>query len=809
MVTFVDQKKAKQRQKSDVREIRRSERSLQIRVDSADESASTIDAVLSTEQAVQMWDWSSYERMDEVLLASGREADKTIPMLDSHRRWSLDDVYGHMSNIRTEGTDTIVTCNFDKDDENAMKAFRKYKNGHCRALSVGYTVLRYVDIGPGQTATVSGRKFTADDKRKMRVVTKWRAEEGSLVVIGADSKAKVRGCRGIDGLSSEVTDEEAAYLSKREESRVRRQQRSQEEPKPSDTVTTTIEETSSIATLSEPLRSSPTVVINVTNGEVRTGESTTGSTDPGTEVPVVGTVSQEVPAEAGGERERTGSMTTTVADQSAAPEVDVEKIRSDARNEGIRLERERQTQIRELAGDDVSPECLQSCLDDPNCTLDSARTKFLADIRAGRQVSRPVGTDSPAPHGSHGGSGARDKPAQIDVLTAAVALRLGGENVAKMLPFISFNPRSGQLRMKRMTTQVTEEQKRAHERIVNEAYKFESLASIDVCQDAMRASGIEFDTRDYDEIAVRAFSTPAVSTIYTQTMGALLLSNLAELGDSTQGWCREMDVKNFKPQELHRIEGGRLKKRNRGETARQASFADTMESFRIAEYSNTLVIDRQDLIDDDLNAWMTTMDEYARGVNDVRPSLVYGFLATNAALATDGVTLFHADHSNLITGSALAAATLQTAITTLASARGAGGLPLNLRNCVLVTSETLSFTADQLVSSAEIREAAAANGTMNPLKLRNVATRSDSRLNIGFTNPSTDIAVAGAGTTWYLAAAGGAYGIQVGYRTGSNRMPMMSTKPLTAPGQYGLAMDVQFDIGVGVQSYQGIVKATA
>lgn len=807
MVTFVDQKKVKERLKSDVRQIRHSERSLQIRVESADEVASTIDAVLSTEQAVQMWDWKDYERMDEVLLASGRKSDKTIPMLDSHRRYSLDDVYGHMSNIRTEGTDTVVTCNFDKDDENAMKAFRKYKNGHCRALSVGYTVLRYVDIGPGQSATVGGRKFTAHAERKMRICTEWRAEEGSLVVIGADSKAKIRGSRDIDGLSSEVTDEEATYLAKREESRVRRQgKRSQDEVKPSDTVTSTIEETANIATLGEPLRSSPTIVINVTNGEVRTEESTTGSEDPAIEVPVVGAVSQVVPAEAGGEQERKGSMTTPVADQSAAPDVDVEKIRNDARQEGIRAERERQASIRELASDDVSPECLQKCLDDPNMTLDSARTQFLVDIRAARKASRPVGSDSPAPRN---GSGARDKPAQIDVLTAAVALRLGGEKAAKMLPFIEYNARSGQLRMKRMSTQITEEQRREHDRIVNEAYKYERMASIDICQDAMRASGVEFDTRDYDEVAVRAFSTPDVSTIYTQTMGAVLLSNLAELGDSTQGWCREMDVKNFKPQELHRIEGGRLKKRNRGETARQASFADTMESFRVAEYSNTLVIDRQDLIDDDLNAWLTTMDEYARGVNDVRPSLVYGFLAANAALATDSVALFHANHGNVLTGSALAAATLQNAVTALASARGAGGLPLNLRNCVLVVSETLSFTADQLVSSAEIREAAAANGVANPLRLRNIATRSDSRLNIGFTNPSSDVAVAAAGTTWYLAAAGGAYGMCVGYRTGSNRMPMMSTKPLVAPGQYGLAMDVQYDIGVGVQSHQGIVRATA
>ena len=120
MVTFVDQKKTKERQKSQVREIRRSERSLQIRAESASDENHSIDAVLSTEQPVQMWDWNTYERMDEVLLSSGRKADPTIPMLDSHHRWSLDDVFGHMSNIRTEGTDTIVTWNFDKDDQNAM-----------------------------------------------------------------------------------------------------------------------------------------------------------------------------------------------------------------------------------------------------------------------------------------------------------------------------------------------------------------------------------------------------------------------------------------------------------------------------------------------------------------------------------------------------------------------------------------------------------------------------------------------------------------------------------------------------------------
>ncbi len=439
-------------------------------------------------------------------------------------------------------------------------------------------------------------------------------------------------------------------------------------------------------------------------------------------------------------------------------------------------------------------------------TPEQAQKLFLDDIRAQRKAaSPPVGSDSPKPLELSGNK--RTAPS-IDVLTAAVALRYGGEAAVRKLQFLDYSPGTNKLRMKRASVQVDEQARKEHERVVNEAYAHEGRSSVDICEMMLRASKIEVPMERMD-IVERSFSTPAISTVYTQTMGAILLANIAETADSTMGWCKEQDVKNFKTNELHRFEGGVLTRRNRGEVARPASFADTMEQYSIKEYASVMNIDRQDLIDDDLNAWLTALDEYARGVQDLRPSLVYGFMATNAALATDSVALFHASHSNLITSSALAAATLQTAVTALASQRGPGGLNLNLRNCVLITSETLSFTADQLTTSAEVREAAAANGTSNPLRLRSIATRSDSRLNNGFTYPLTGAAVAAAGTTWYLAAAGGAYGIHVGYLQGTNRMPTMSTTVHNGGGKYGMSMDVNFDIGVGVQSYQGLVKATA
>lgn len=822
MVKIINEKS---RSSEDADVLQMSQRSIAFRANTADDNSMTIDAVLSTEDPVRMCDYDAWEMMEEVLLADGRQRTDYLPMLDSHNRWSVEEVLGHMDNIRTEGGNTVVTCHFDKNDETSVKVFRKYRDGHARGLSVGYTVKKYMDIAPGQSAVVKGRTFTASGTIKKRIVTEWVAKEGSLVAVGADAKALTRAAAGVRGLSAEMSEDQfTAVKAIREQSLnggVQERSATEIEEVPAKVETQDSERTieSSVETL-QAVQQTPSVVINIHNDGNRTevelpkenkavetaAEPEASRTAQGatTEDSALESVNQSVPAVVGGNNERNGAMSTEkTAEQTAA---DVEKVRAEAVKEGIRIERERQDSIRALAGDDVSPECLAKCLADPDMTVDGARDAFLADIRAQRAAaSKPATSDAPKLELS----GNKRTAPSIDVLTAAVTLRMGGEAAVRHLQTVDYNQSTGKLRMNRRSMQITDEMKKQHERNVNDAYAFEARSASDICEMALRASKIEVPL-EREDIISRSLSTPTISTIYTQTMGAVLASNIGETVDSTVGWCKEVDVPNFKSNELHQFEGGILTKRNRGEQARPASFADTMETFKVSEYASVLNIDRQDLIDDDLNAFLTALSEYARGVQDLRPSLVYGFLAANGALATDSVALFHAaSHGNLITSSALAAATLQTGVTALASQRGPGGLNLNLRDIYLVTSETLSFTAAQLVNSSEIREAAAANGTINPLASRGIKLARDSRLNVGFTYPATGAAVAGAGTTWYLAAAGGAYGINVGYLRGTNRMPTMSTTVYNGGGKYGMAMDVQFDIGVGVQSYQGLLKATA
>lgn len=164
---------------------------LDIRAATVNEDARTVDAVLSTERAVEMWDWRSGGMIDEVLLADGVELPRQLPLLDTHSRYRLSDVLGSIRNIRQEGSDTVGTLHFASGDDEVDRVWNKVRQGHLTDVSVGYRVTEYIDIQPDSKASVNGREFAAGN-RPMRVATKWKLREASMVPIGADEAAKLR-----------------------------------------------------------------------------------------------------------------------------------------------------------------------------------------------------------------------------------------------------------------------------------------------------------------------------------------------------------------------------------------------------------------------------------------------------------------------------------------------------------------------------------------------------------------------------------------------------------------------------------------
>jgi hypothetical protein len=168
----------------------RSEIGLLIRADSFNESNRTFEATASTDNPVAMFDMERWEIVDEILTADGGTFPAEIPMLDSHDRSSVFKVLGNGTDARNSNGSWTIKLTFD-DDPDSDRAMKKVAKRFIRDVSIGYTVESCVYIEAGQTESINGKEYTAG-QRRLKVCTKWHANEISLTPIGADRDAKIR-----------------------------------------------------------------------------------------------------------------------------------------------------------------------------------------------------------------------------------------------------------------------------------------------------------------------------------------------------------------------------------------------------------------------------------------------------------------------------------------------------------------------------------------------------------------------------------------------------------------------------------------
>jgi phage head maturation protease len=157
-----------------------------------DESSFSVEVLMATEDPVAVFDTREWRVIREILLMSGLETVEQVPFLDNHRRFSNDDVYGSARNITPGIAGLIGRAYFDGNDPRSLRAFNKVKAGHIRDVSVGYQVLSYQELNPGEERLISGKTYKNESQQVLRVVTLWRLLELSLTPIGADSRAKMR-----------------------------------------------------------------------------------------------------------------------------------------------------------------------------------------------------------------------------------------------------------------------------------------------------------------------------------------------------------------------------------------------------------------------------------------------------------------------------------------------------------------------------------------------------------------------------------------------------------------------------------------
>jgi len=749
---------------SDPRPIRDlTTRAIPLRPETLDKEGRSVEATIATEDPVTVLDWTRWELIDEVLRMDGASLPAQLSLLDSHSRWSLDDVLGSAREFRTESGQAAGRIYF-ADDERSLRAWGKVRDGHVKDVSVGYSVTESIDIPAGQTATVKGRQYTAG-KRTLRVTTGWLLREVSLTAVGADPRAKTREAINPNpeivpmnpklrkhletlGLRAEASDADAEAF---------------------------------LAALPEAQRCACAAM--------RDPPAAPAAAPAGQAAPAIPAARAESPPP------------LPAAPPAAAPA------------EPVAAERQRVTEIEQLAADHDVPAELRRRAIAEGWSVDRSAREFLSALRGSRQA----GAAAAAPY-HQTGSAMLPHQAGVQSVRALAAAALAGQGL---------DPTKHAMHTGRRDIVPSD---RISAQDAEQGHRYRSMSGADLFRECLRldtghwSTTIEHAMELARETQRSAPSGGSLSYVFSTNVYAKLMQGWETIGDTTVGWCDEEDVANFLQQEdISFNADARLKRLAEGGTATHAVPSDSHETYKIARYAKQFVVDEQAVINDRLGAIMAMPIELGENARNLRPDLVYALMLANPTLVADNGAVFNVTavttaggHANLGTA-ALSSDALKAAITAMVQQRlnrtaSNPGRQLNIRPRFLIVPAALEWTAAALTASAVLAKLFADSSDpwysqLNLIAREGIRVVIDDRIGaIGVIDPTTDAARTGLDTNWFLTS-GGRKGLRVAYRRGTNRSPQMRSFLLDR-GQWGMGWDINLDIGAAFMDFRPWYKST-
>lgn len=167
-----------------------------------DEATRSVDAVIATEKPALSMNMRTREATLEVLRMDGWQPTDQIPLLDTHRRDSVNSQLGSIRNLRIEG-DKLVGRLFVSESE--PRVWMKIREGHIKDISVGRQEMQATRIPPNQEANVAGRSYRAPSHQSLDIMTRWLSREGSVTAIGSDEGSKIRNLPENTNMPPEIT----------------------------------------------------------------------------------------------------------------------------------------------------------------------------------------------------------------------------------------------------------------------------------------------------------------------------------------------------------------------------------------------------------------------------------------------------------------------------------------------------------------------------------------------------------------------------------------------------------------------------
>lgn len=319
----------------------------------------------------------------------------------------------------------------------------------------------------------------------------------------------------------------------------------------------------------------------------------------------------------------------------------------------------------------------------------------------------------------------------------------------------------------------------------------------DMARASLSRAGVSMAGMDKMAIVASAFthSTSDFTNLLANIANKSMLKGVDEAEETFQIWTARGELADFRPSKRVALNSfGSLPKVAEGGEYSFGSMGDRGNSIVLAKYGKRFAITREAIINDDLSAFTKIPRVMGRAAIRTVGDLVYAVLTSNPVLDEDGVTLFHASHNNLLTGSAITTSNVDA----MRVAMGKQQIPgqtsggSNIRMAYVLVPLALEGTAKVVRDSEFAVEAATKNNTIPNSVRGTFDVVADARLDYA------------SATGWYGAASAQINDtIEVAYLNGNDRPTLEQQAGWSVDG---VEFKVRMEAGVAPLDFRGLAK---
>lgn len=227
-----------------------------------------------------------------------------------------------------------------------------------------------------------------------------------------------------------------------------------------------------------------------------------------------------------------------------------------------------------------------------------------------------------------------------------------------------------------------------------DAREFRAMSLLELGRRFLERRGVSTGGMSKLELAREALNGRAAVGYHTTADFPFILANVANKSlragyDGTPrtftAWARRATITDFKPVQRTQLGGApNLDLVPESGEFSYGTMGEGREIYALATYGKIIAVNRQALINDDLDAFTRVPTAFGASAADLESDLVYSILISNPLMG-EGVALFAAGHSNVGTAAAITEASLAEAYRLFGNQRGLEGRQISIMPRFIIT----------------------------------------------------------------------------------------------------------------------------